>query len=452
MEKLSSPKEIWRTKFENPDLKEAIHYATISLPWTFDRMHYGAKKQRPANDRLLHILTGVLNQTILQRELSKRGLSCKMDWTGYRESDIFDFSIEGEVCDVKTVTLYTEYDKQSAREPFSPEILVKSSSYPGPKWRNFFPVMVPMTQLAPDKEKHYYVFGVGKTHLDMRKITPVRGDKGFWCAVPFGKAQTFFHNTKLVKAREEESRGFFTNIKWKRTQTSLNGHVDTIKVTLYGEWEKPKTESLVLKPGRTARSEIEMSALSCIRVEHPASLGPTDELVVSPRNNFRRFIPKPTDPKVNINDHRFSWTIKAGDFVNLRVSNDYEVFWLGHISFKEFAGKFTEYPSYFIFHPSNPEDNTPGKPVPKLVAKLATLDNRRAKAISEGKDIPWPEFNSLIAGNTIKAGLLVCANRFAQTLGAACYYYPPYAMLESAIYILPRDLYTMDSLESLRGK
>lgn len=42
MKKLSIPTDIWPPSQVQPeDIEEAINYAKISVPWTFDRMRYG---------------------------------------------------------------------------------------------------------------------------------------------------------------------------------------------------------------------------------------------------------------------------------------------------------------------------------------------------------------------------------------------------------------------------
>ncbi len=45
MPKFSGASQILTTEMRESDLEKAIQYATISLPWTFDRMQYGIKSQ-----------------------------------------------------------------------------------------------------------------------------------------------------------------------------------------------------------------------------------------------------------------------------------------------------------------------------------------------------------------------------------------------------------------------
>lgn len=447
--KLSLPSQMWVSHVTPSDIDAAIEYATISLPWTFDRMRYGPRTQRAVNDRMFHIMIGVLNQTILSRILTEKGFTCKMDWTNYRESDIFDFSANGKVYDVKTTLLYGEYDGKIGRRSFTPELLIANRAYPGPEWKHFFPVGVTISQLTVDRKKDSYIFGIARARQDLRKTEPFRGDEGFWCAAPFLKARDFFHSTPAILAREEETRGFFAKATWKRSVGNLFGAGQRkVELTLYGEWkEEPRVSTIALREGQAILGKQELSSLACIRLEHPSVLDSFDRIEVEVDSKLDTPVPKSTDPRINLNDPDFLWRLDQESFVNLRIPPDYALFWLGHISFVEFSKRFQTYPAYFIPSPKEPEVNTKGRPSNKLMQKLRTLDRRRSKAIEEGKPIPWPEFASLVSSNEIHAGLLIAAQRpNGQNIGAACYYYPPYGFLETAIYVLPHDLAPMETL------
>jgi hypothetical protein len=84
--------------------------------------------------RLIHILIGVLNQTMLERILKGKGYSCLKDWTNYRESDIFDFKLNNKVFDVKTSIIFSKFNNTYNRQPFTPELLIKNKSNQGPEW------------------------------------------------------------------------------------------------------------------------------------------------------------------------------------------------------------------------------------------------------------------------------------------------------------------------------
>jgi len=390
---------------------------------------------------------GVLNQTILERVLTEKGYSCSKDWTKYRESDVFDFSIDDKIYDVKTVHLYSRYNDSWGREPFSPELLIANKSYTGPEWKHFFPMMVTLSQLTVEKKKDEYIFGIAETYDDIRSTNPYQGDDGFWCSVPYGKAFPFFQNIRVIKTREENEVGFNINVSWSRLYQRIDETSKIIKITLYGEWAgSPLIEEITLTEGTSITSKKEFSSLSCIRVEHPAILDDYDKIIFTVKNHFEQHIPQLNNPTINLNDSNFEWIVGKDSFINLMVPKDYKVYWIGHISTDEFASKFSKYPSYFIPRGGDMDKNQPGRVTPKLKERFKSLDKRRKKAIENGISIPWPEFSSLIKDQTINAGLLLVAMKGPKPIGAACYYYPPYALQESAIYVLPQDLYAMDSL------
>lgn len=451
MKKLSKAKDIWPAcQAMESDIQEAIDYATISLPWTFDRMRYGPRSQKAVNNRLIHILVGVLNQTILERILTKKGYECCKDWTKYRESDVFDFMINDKKYDVKTVYVYSEYNESANRENFSIDLLISNKDYKGPEWRHFFPMMVALSQLTIEKMKDSYIFGIAETYDDLRKRKPKLLDGGFWCAAPFKKAHSFFHCTPVIKKREQEEKGFKIKAAWKRNQRRLfENEKREVEMTLFGEWAGDRqTETIKLVEEKSIISKKDFSSLSCVHLEHPAILDSNDEIIITVENFFDEFVPKLTKPSTNLNDPVFEWKLQKTSFVNLQVPKDYKVYWIGHIPFTAFAALFPSYNSYFIPYPKNWDVNQLGRATPRLKNKLSSLDRKRQKELDKGTNVPWPEFSQLVDKiNNIKAGLLLVAmRRGTKPIGAACYYYPPYAMQESAIYVLPGDLYTMDSL------
>lgn|SRR5487761_296571 len=450
LKKLESEGDIWKLEKTDSDWNDAIGYATVSLPWTFDRMQYGVS-QDSVNKRLWHILIGVLNQNILERELSRRGHTCEVDWSNYRKSDIFDFKLEGEIYDVKTGIIYSNYGEKLKREPFSSSLLIKNRSYSGPIWRDFFPLMVAMTQLDFNREKKAYIYGLSLVENDPAIVKPYFGDGGFWCASPCEAAHPFYHSRILIRERESQTKGFSVILKWDKKQSALFDDLPgqaSIKVTLYGEWASEKREiPIVLAPREEITVEQELSSLSCIRIEEPSALVGDDKLVVSARNNLQQPVAPPSDPSKNLNDPTKSkWSISRLDLINLRVPDNYSVFWLGYILIGEFAKKFLTYPSYF--NPKKDNDrNEPGRLTPKLRVKLETLENRRTKALGDSKKVHWPNLTTLIKGNEIAGGVMISARvAGGQILGGACYYYPPYRLYESAFYVLPQDLNTMSSL------
>ncbi|MFQ6060259.1 MAG: hypothetical protein ACE5KV_03040 [Thermoplasmata archaeon] len=447
MKKLSDSSEIWTCDVTKSDMDEAIEYATISLPWTFDRMRYGPREQGSVNNRLMHILMGVLNQTILRRVLESKGHSCEMDWTKYRESDIFDFRIGDRVCDVKTSHIYSVYDKSLKREAFSTDLIIRNRSYADREWRRFFPLMVPVSQLTIDRMKDLYIFGLAQTFADIRKTEPKLNDKGFWCAGPHGKAFAFFQSTPAILAREEAGSGFQICAVWQRTQMRLVEEDRAIKITFFGEWDgERRDETVVVNEGSKATTKQEFSSLSSMRFDDLGVLDDNDIFKVTVRRAFTGHVPKSSNPKVDLNDPDFLWIVSKKSFVNLRVPEDYRIHWIGHIPYKEFIECFQKYKAYFMPHPSKMDLNTDVEARNSEKEWFAKLDQRKAKAIENGKDVPWPDFSSLIRDGIIHAGLLLSKMSGPRPIGGACYFYPPYGLWESAIYVLPQDLHPMDTL------
>lgn len=449
MNKLSNPKDIWNVKINDLDLKEAIDYATISMPWTFDRMRYGVSTQRSMNKRLMNIMKGVLNQTMLERIMTRKGFKCSKNWKHYRDSDIFDFSINGKVYDVKTGHIYEEYSKNWDREKFTPELLIKHKDYPGPIWKTFFPMGLTVSQITYKKEKDGYIFGIARTFKDVNKVEPISGDNGYWCSIPFGQAAIFFHSRQLIMIREEKKLGFKVKIRWNINQQRLIQNEELIvKILIIGEWDgKKQTEELTIKPSQSVTSKKEFSSLSCINCEHPTFLGSYDKLIISVKSNLKQAIPKPTNPIENLNNTDFEWELNKLSFVNLKMPEDYEVFWIGTITPQVLFKEFTKYKCYFIPLPGR-DRNQEGILFPSTKEKLEALDTRKKKYVEEGLKVVGPDFAPLIKGQKFNGGLLIAQMSARGSLGAASYIYPPQpgAFPESAIYILPGDLYRMDDL------
>lgn len=411
-------------------------------------MRYRGNSSSGGNSRLLHVMEGVLNQTLLQRELVNRGVKASMNWKGYRETDIFDFSVGGKKYDVKTFVVYDPRDSPPRRR-FSPDLLIENRSNPGPVWYEFFPAMVTLSQLTIARPKDGYVFGVGLSSENLVQRVPERGDGGYWCSVPHSSAFQFLHSTPLILARESAGRGFLPVAKWRREQARLAPESDEIELTYFGEWAGERKEVRVrLKRGGSTSTDERFSALSCVRVDSPALLEPSDVIEISVHNEFRERVPSDTDPTLDLNDSSFSWNISVSDFINLNLPENYKVYWIGHIDCREFAKTFARYPCYFQPHPKDPDRNVPGKYEGSFKLKLDRMDRKRAKALASGAVIDWPDFASLADGTTLHAGILVAVQGLGgRNLGAACYYYPPYGFYESAMYVLPADLDIMSTLK-----
>ena len=450
MDNLKYVSQIWKTRATPTDLRTALKYALVTVPWTFDRMSYGMTTVASMQKRLANIMIGVLNQSILQRKLTSLKISCDMDWTNYRQSDRFDFKIGKQICDVKTTVVYTDYDASYQRPKFTPDILIKNRTNKGPDWRSFFPQMVTLSQFNPSAKKNRYIFGIAVTKRDVRKpMSDMQSKNGVWCAVPHGTASQFFHHRELIKSRELAKSGFQLNLKWKRVHNVINSNTYKLKIQIIGEWNgRQRIRQTVIEPNKASVLRHNFSSLSTIVVDHPHLLLPNDHIEISARNNYQDEVLKPSDPTVNLNDNNFMWIVNCDSLINLRIEN-YAVYWIGHISYVDFMKTFVSYPCYFAPRP-NSFKNEEGRFTSKIGKKFDRYDRSCANITDIGIKKAMPKFSSLVKNNKINAGILISARRpDNKVIGASCYYYPgAYAFHESAMYVLPRDLETMDSLNS----
>ena len=209
----------------------------------------------------------------------------------------------------------------------------------------------------------------------------------------------FFHKRALIESREHASKGFFPTVEWIANQGTLDYSRRGVEMTFFGEWSGNKAvEKTRVQAGEKIVLRKEMSSLSCVKLDHPASLAPGDLLRIRVKNNFKNKVPDFVNPNVNLNNAQFSWDLEAGSLDNLRVPKDYVVYWVGYIPLSEFAEKFQTYPSYFIPDPKNMDENVSGEVSNDFRDGLETYDRRRAKAIEAGTKTPWPELLPLIKG------------------------------------------------------
>lgn len=439
--------DIWVGNSTKKSEKYAMKYAMISLPWTFDRMRYDST-QKSINKRLTNIFHGVLNQSILGESLSKQGLKASLDWTKYRESDIFDFKIGNKVFDVKTVNVYEDYNESYGRRSFSTNFLIKNVNYYGSEWEKFFPCLITVSQITPGKNKDGYIFGIAVSDSDPNKKLPSVEDNGYWVSGPFGKSQPFFQDRNLIRKREEAGSGFTPVITWNKKQSVIFGNDELIEITLNGEWmEKPVQEIFTLELGSIYNCKLEFSSLTSIHVDKPYLLDP-NPISIGAINNLGIEVPKRNDPTVNVNELTETWEVTVRSFTNFKVPERYELHWLGFTSFRNYIKKFQDYPSYFCPLPSFPRNNQEARVNSSIVNHFKRIDKAINKLESPANSGYWPKFEDLITGNRINAGVLLSAQRpSGQVLGAGSYYYPgSFSFHESALYILPSDLYKLSKL------
>ena len=208
MKKLSQTNEILTLKPKEEDLIVGANYAAITLPWTFNRMMFntGSFGQQL---RALNIAKGIVAQEVLHRALKSLGVSAEVQRKSYRDEDLFDFhvTIDGTetMLDVKTLNYYSNYDPVG-RTPLSPELIINNSSYSGPDWRLFFPMLVPHTQIQQKKEA--YCFAIASS-IDFRRNHHTNRTRYALTAFPYGRPMAFLASKTLCTSREEVGKGFF---------------------------------------------------------------------------------------------------------------------------------------------------------------------------------------------------------------------------------------------------
>ena len=278
--------DIWIGKSTKKSEEYALKYTLISLPWTFDRMRYDST-QRSTNKRLLNIFHGVLNQSILEETLLKKGIEASLDWSKYRESDIFDFKIGEKVFDVKTVNVYEDYNECYDRPKFSTQLVIENKDYSGSEWDHFFPCLITVSQITPRKIKDGYIFGIAISDSNPNDNLLGEVENAFWASAPFGNALPFFQGRNLIRRREEAGLGFNPVISWDRKQNTLFKPDQPLEITVYGEWdEEPINEKFTIEPGSTYTCEKEFSSLTSLKVSNPSLLS-SNPILITAHNNLR---------------------------------------------------------------------------------------------------------------------------------------------------------------------
>ena len=134
MSYLTSTDQVLTATATKEDLEEGVRYASISLPWTFNRMMIRSSPNGQ-NNRAYNIAKGIVGQEILTRVLREEGIDVELPRDSHRDDDLFDIRIEidGEVrdTDLKTINYYSDYGDN--RPPFSVDYVLENKDYDGPE-------------------------------------------------------------------------------------------------------------------------------------------------------------------------------------------------------------------------------------------------------------------------------------------------------------------------------
>jgi hypothetical protein len=421
--------DIWVMTPTAADLESGAHYAAVSMPWTFNRMMLiGSPGQQR---RALNIAKGIVGQEMLKREMTRLGIKAQSQRKSYRDEDLFDFHVQIGAdltkLDLKTINYFTNY-APVGREPFSLELLLRHAGYAGDDWRTFLPMLVPHTQIEQSKEA--YCFAIASS-IDLRKDRTTNRAAYALTAFPYAEHLPFLSSPKLCLLREEANKGFTLELSYE-TDSLLTSE---ITLSIIGEWAgNSKVESVKLKPN-TAKRAGPFSCISSFQIDTDsyAQFEGGIEMSVK-KNDFRTSVLN--SQKRNINEiPKETFVLTPADFCNLYLPTDYTLYVAGWTYKDEFLQDCRKYTGWVW--PLDKVDKYKNQPW-----SLFTDDDRK---LLEAKG-----FGSSVQDKPplIKAGWLKTHGRGG---GACCYVYPNIGrnggVKETNLYILPQDLYTMNSLK-----
>ena len=264
MHRLTGADQIWTLKPTDEDLAEGARYASISLPWTFNRMMINTSAKGQCS-RALNVAKGIVSQEVLRRRLAELGVEALIQRKSHRVDDLYDLriAIDGRMTrvDVKTMNYYTDYE-QYGRSSFRPQLIAEQSSYSGRDWRQFFPMLIPHTQIGQEKE--VYCFAIASS-VDFRR--QVR-DAGLCdiTAFPYDECLPFMCSPQLCDLRENAGKGFWVTCAYTPNNDLLSA--DELQVALVGEWDgKIKCEEIIATPANPVLAIGPFSALTCVKMD-----------------------------------------------------------------------------------------------------------------------------------------------------------------------------------------
>ena len=430
MKKLNDKNDIWILEPTVEDLTAGADYASITLPWTFNRMmlNTGSKGQK---SRALNIAKGIIGQEMLNRELAKRTIQAELERKSHRDTDMYDLSIliQGNETklDLKSINFFTDY-ASLGRLPLSAELIIENAAYPGPDWRRFFPMLIPHTQIVQSKEA--YCFAIASS-IDLRNDIDTNRIGHALTAFPFGEMLGFASSKKLCLAREEAGKGFYITCSY--SAKSLFDSPISLKVL--GEWKESRQEILIkLSPGKVARNIGPFSCVSSFQIDREDYDKLYGEIEISiSRNDYDAVVFNTS--RVNVNSPPGEvLTISRADFCNLMLPTDYTLYVIGWIFKDEFLELCKNYSGWvWPYDKVNKFENMPWSQITEKDLKSIT------KAGFEGTLQNNPRL--------LKAGWMKTNGRGG---GSCCYVFPNIGqnggVKETNLFILPQDLYTMDSL------
>ncbi len=429
MTKLTSKNDIRVLLPNAEDLQAGAHYAAVSLPWTFNRMMYNMSSAGQQK-RALNIAKGIVGQEMLKRELKRVGIQARTQRKSYRDEDLFDFDVDigGKITklDLKSINYYTNYTPLG-RERFSPELLLKYAGYAGDEWRTFFPMLVPHTQIKQSKEA--YCFAVASS-IDLRNDTATDRSDYALTAFPYGEQAVFLSSGRMCLLREKAAQGIYLELAYK--QNTIFG--SKAQISVIGEWAGQPRQVKVDVSSGTVRDVGTFSCVSSFRIDKDIHDQLDGEIYVSVmRNDFNDPILNTVRRNINIAPVD-PLKLTTDDFCNLHLPDHYTLYVVGWIHKEEFLRVCRQYTGWVW-----PKDS------------VYKFKNQSWTTITEADETM---LNKAGFGDAIQASPKMVNSGWLKATGrgngACCYVFPNVprfgGVSETNLYVLPQDLYTLDTL------
>lgn len=409
-------------------LRTGAHYASISIPWTFNRMMMNSSP-KGLNRRALNIVKGVVGQEVLKSLLDTQGIEARVPRKSHREADFFDFRIQfGDQdvkLDLKTVNVYTNY--LTGREEFDHALLNNHKSNQGPDWRTFFPMLIPHTQIK--QNKNCYTFAIAES-IDFRSdLFTNRTNPPQIYAFPYGKWLEFYSSQKLCLKREEANQGFYINVKSTKSVTP-------VKLTVVGEWQS----NLKRIPVEAANSSDELigpfSIISSFEIDRNCYETLNGDIEVEiVKNEFTDEITNSSGRNINFSPSQ-SLCFSKNDFCNLTLPDDYTIHYVGWISKPDYLARCRSWSGWIW--PNDRENKFHNQPWNMFTDKDRQTLTRAGFIDSASESIQ------------LGAGWLKTHGRGG---GACCYFYPNLGrgggVLETNLYTLYSDLQPLSEIDQV---
>jgi hypothetical protein len=423
--------KILELKPTQQDFEIAAKYASVTLPWTFNRMMANTSSQGQQG-RGLNIAKGIVAQEVMKKALAQIGITAELERKSYRDDDLFDFRfpINGEEkkLDLKSIHYYSDYNLPG-REPLTADLIRKHAAYPGPDWRTFFPMLIPHTQIGQEKE--VYCFAISSS-IDFRNKIDLNRNGYALTAYPYGEQMAFLSSPKLCTLREEKDKGIWLSVH--RKDESLFTSNPT-KLKILGEWAGKG----VVREVNVSATKVEVGPFSCVssfQVERDVYGQLSGEILIEVAKNDLKDVVLNT-AKRNLNSPvKQPLSISKSDFCNLVLPNDYKLFVIGWTTKGEFLKNCRKYKGWVW-------------PIDKTDKYLNT---------------PWSQITVRDETSLTRAGFADCIQKKPSMInagwmktngaggGACCYVFPNIGrnggIKETNLYVLPQDL---NSFEALKG-